>query len=69
MTQTSDLNHGAAELADHIFRVHACTDIAGKHLVDPESVAPMPGESAPDAALRLLKLAHKRGAFNQTVSP
>lgn len=54
----------AKDLGSYIFEHHATTDESGAYKVDPEAVAPQGDEDAPAAALRLLRLAHERGAFD-----
>lgn len=51
-------------LARYLMDEHACTDANGKPKVDPEAMLGLEGESGPAAAVRLLKLAASRGAFN-----
>ena len=51
-------------LADYIMDIHATQNPDGSFKVDIEAVAPEPGEDGPTAAVRLLKLAASRGAFD-----
>lgn len=61
---TDSVSVSEVALATFIFEHHACDDpTTGKPKVDAEAIAPIGGEDNAAAALRLLRLAHKRGAF------
>ena len=50
-------------LNEYIMVEHASDNPDGSPKVDDDARAPLDGEDGPAAALRLLKLAHERGAF------
>lgn len=57
------LSEDNGRLADFIMAEHASTNLDGSPKVDELAAAPMEGETPASVALRLLRLAHQRGAF------